>query len=332
MKEQDIRPADIFARYLELAKQDAHDFFQEQGRFVAVACPVCAEDRPRDAFVKDGFSYVVCQACGSLYNTPRPPLDMIGRYYEQAPSVKYWATDFYKATEAARRESMFAPRAAHLAGLARDYGMEGGSLLDLGSGFGILLEEVAKTGAFAQVRGVDCSPDLAAVCRDKGFEVIGKNVEDLTPADGPVDLAVSFEVLEHLFDPAVFLRGAGQVLRPGGLLLLTTLTSDGFDLRLLGPHAKAVQPPYHINFPSRAGLERLLARSGFKLLELTTPGRLDVDIVRNTLAENPAIELDPLWADLVGSEDEKLRAGLQEFLAQNRLSSHLMLLVAKEAA
>lgn len=329
MKEQDIRPVDIFQRYLDLAKQDAHDYFRERARFAAVACPACAADCPEPAFAKDGFAYVFCGECGSLYNSPRPTPDLIDRYYREAPSVKFWATDFYKATEASRRESIFAPRAGHLGRLARDYGLEGGSFLDLGCGYGTLLEEIGKTNAFSQVRGVDCSPDLAAVSRGKGFAVTEKNVENLEASDGLVDLAASFEVLEHLFEPVAFLRGAGQVLREGGLLLLTTLTCDGFDIRLLGWRSKAAQPPYHLNLLSRRGVELLLERAGFQVRNLTTPGRLDVDIVRNALAENPDIEIDPLWAELVSSEDERLRAGLQELLVQNRLSSHLMVLARK---
>lgn len=332
MKEEDIRPQDIFSRYLELAQADARDYFRDKEGFREAACPACGAEQPRPAFVKDGFAYVYCQACGSLYNSPRPGPEMIARYYQEAPSVKFWATDFYKATEAQRRQSIFAPRAQYIAGLAQEHGLSGGAFLDLGCGYGTMLEEVARSKAFAQVGGVDCSPDLAAVSRGKGFAVRPKAVEDLQPGDGPADLAASFEVLEHLFDPAAFLAGAARVLQPGGLLLLTTLTCDGFDIRLLGARSKAVQPPYHLNLLSRQGVKLLLERCGFDLLALDTPGRLDVDIVRNALAQEPGLVIDSLWADLVNSDDEGLREDLQQFLARHGLSSHLRVLARQGEA
>lgn len=332
MKEEDIRPQDLFGRYLELARADAHDYFQDKGGFLEVACPACGTKESCPAFDKDGFAYVFCAACHSLYNSPRPTPEMIARYYQEAPSVKFWATDFYKATEAQRRQSIFAPRAQYIAGLAQEYGLGGGFFLDLGCGYGTMLEEVARSGVFARVGGVDCSPDLAAVSRSKGFAVCPKAVEELEPSDGPANLAASFEVLEHLFDPAAFLAGAARVLRPRGLLLLTTLTCDGFDIRLLGMRSKAVQPPYHLNLLSLRGVELLLGRCGLEPLALETPGRLDVDIVRNALAQDASLAVDPFLREIVQSNDEGLRQAFQDFLAAHRLSSHLRVVARRGEA
>jgi 2-polyprenyl-3-methyl-5-hydroxy-6-metoxy-1,4-benzoquinol methylase len=323
MKEEDIRPQDVFGRYLELAQADARDYFQDKYRFRAVACPACGTKRSRPAFDKDGFAYVFCDACHSLYNSPRPAPEMIARYYQEAPSVKFWATDFYKATEDSRREKIFIPRAAYLSDLAQRYGLARGSFLDLGCGYGTLLEEVQKTGAFAQVQGVDCSPPLAAVCRGKGFQVAEKRIEDLQPGEFQASLTASFEVLEHLFEPAAFLRGALRVMNAEGLLVVTTLTCNGFDIRVLGRHSKAVQPPYHLNLLSLEGVRLLLQRCGFEILEMETPGRLDVDIVRNALAVDASLAVAPFLRDIVQSDDEGLRQAFQDFLAAHRLSSHL---------
>lgn len=323
MKENDIRPQKIFERYLELAQADTKRFFSRSDRFVETPCPACGSDEARLAFEKDGFAYQVCGECQSLYNSPRPTPDMFGLYFQEAASVKFWSQEFYQATEANRRKMIYRPRAKMVAEMAVSYGQEKGEMVDLGSGYGTMLEEVAALNCFSRVRGVDCSPGLIEVCRSKGFEVIFKLVEELQPGDLRAGFATSFEVLEHLFDPLLFLQGVKNILEPEGVFLFTTLTCSGFDIRVLGRHSKSVSPPHHLNLLSIAGMEALLERAGFEILQLTTPGRLDVDIVRNALESNPGLELDPFLADLVQSPDEELRAEFQRFLAANRLSSHL---------
>ena len=47
----------------------------------------------------------------------------------------------------------------------------------------------------------------------------------------------------------------------------------------------SVAPPHHINFMSTEGLVILLERAGFEILNIETPGELDVDIVENMLNE-----------------------------------------------
>jgi SAM-dependent methyltransferase len=331
VKESDIRPQELFQRYLELAKADVDRFFNQRDTYQEVNCPGCGGQRRQVAFSKQGFAYHHCTGCGSLYNSPRPPRAAFVRYFQEADSVRFWAQEFYRATEASRRELIFKPRAAEVVDLARQYGLGQGLLVDLGSGYGTLLEEVEAHGFFAELKGVDCAPELAAACRAKGFAVLEKGVEELEAGDLAADLATCFEVLEHLYDPLQFLAGVKRILRADGLLLLTTLTCSGFDLRLLGRHSKSVNPPHHLNLLSLQGVEALLERAGFEVLELSTPGRLDVDIVRNALAGGPSLEIDPLWADLVSSDDENLRAELQQFLARHRLSSHLMVLARKTA-
>ena len=69
---------------------------------------------------------------------------------------------------------------------------------DIGSGYGIFLEEIAATGTFARVIGVEPAPNLAEICRWKGFSVIEFPDGGYPARDLQVSFATAFEVLEHV--------------------------------------------------------------------------------------------------------------------------------------
>jgi hypothetical protein len=111
-------------------------------------------------------------------------------------------------------------------------------------------------------------------------------------------------------------------LKPGGILLATTLTVSGFDIQVLWGSAKAVYPPHHANLLSIAGYHRLFERCGFELVEISTPGELDVDIVRNSLSDEPHLPVSRFERMLIAAPED-VRRSFQEFLKRERMSSHL---------
>ncbi|MEQ8228980.1 MAG: class I SAM-dependent methyltransferase [Rhodospirillales bacterium] len=328
MKESDIRPKDLFNRYLDLVRRDNEALFADRAGFIDVDCPACGTEAVGRRFEKDGFEYRECADCRSLYQSPRPDTATLARFYQEAESVKFWGTEFYRQTAEARREKLFKPRARDIAELADRHLTAGLTrFCDIGAGYGTLLEEVITTNHFTTVSGVEPAPTLAALCRDKGFEIIEATIEDLPQTAPRADFLTAFEVIEHVASPFDFLTGVKQLLSQNGIALLTTLTADGFDIQTLWDHSKAVHPPHHINLLSVEGYRSLIERAGLACVEITTPGKLDVDIVRNTLKENPDIDVPPFIRRLVSESDENIRAAFQAFLADHRLSSHIRILI-----
>ena len=134
IKEQDIRPASIFERYLELSRRDAEHFFHDHSLFVDVACPGCGGNRSTEAFVKTGFRYVQCPQCGSLFGSPRPRRDALDAFYGDSESATYWADTFFPASIEARREKLFVPRVEQILALMKARGASLSSVIDVGAG------------------------------------------------------------------------------------------------------------------------------------------------------------------------------------------------------
>jgi SAM-dependent methyltransferase len=265
-----------------------------------------------------------------MYVTPRPSEADLSEYAETSEAVRFWSTHFYRETAAGRREKMFRPRARLVADLVVEGRASAGRLADVGAGYGLFLQEAAATGVFRELVGIEPDARLAAICRDQGFAVVERWVEATTDGEVAADVATCFEVIEHAFDPLAFLEGCRRALRGGGLLVLTTLTIGGFDLQVLWERSRSITPPQHINFPSLDGARRLVERAGLELVELATPGELDVDIVRNVLIAQPDLEL-PRVARALALADDAARADLQVFLKRHHMSSHLRVLARRPA-
>jgi len=103
--------------------------------------------------------------------------------------------------------------------------LAGRRALDVGCGAGLLCEPLARLGA--AVTGIDAAAEniaaaqghaerqgLAIDYRATGIESLGE--------PGAFDLVTSMEVIEHVTDPALFLRGLAGALKPGGLMILST--------------------------------------------------------------------------------------------------------------
>jgi 2-polyprenyl-3-methyl-5-hydroxy-6-metoxy-1,4-benzoquinol methylase len=324
MKEADIRPARVHERYLTLTQEDTKTFFADREGWAECPCPGCGGDDAVPAFTKHGFPYVECAACASLYVSPRPPQTALDRFYRDAPSSRYWAQEFFPAVEEARREKIIRPRVRRILEheRVRRLGLDQPVVVDVGAGAGVFLTELLAAAPGARVVAVEPGEDLAEQARGQGLQVVEKPVEACDEIGGEADIVTSFEVIEHVHDPLAFVGAVARLAKPGGLILVTGLNGDGFDVRVLWNEAKAVSPPHHLNFLSVEGLESLFRRAGLTGVEIETPGELDVEIVRKGLTEGLAPDASRFLRLLLERRNGDVGERFQGFLRDARLSSH----------
>lgn len=325
LKEEEIRPRKIFDEYLKLTEQDAKIYFDPNAQMDDIPCPSCLE-KASQAFVKQGFSYKECLSCHTLFVSPRPRASAFFRYYQESASVKYWATTFYKETAEARREKLWAPKALMVFDYVQKYGDKKAKLFDIGGGYGIFAEEYKRLSG-ADVSVIEPSPALAKICRQKGLGVVECFLEeiDLNAIDSGAKTFVSFELFEHLHSPEFFLSCLFELMAEGDLFIFTTLSSLGLDIRTLWERSKSVSPPHHLNFLNPKSVQILLERVGFSVLEISTPGKLDIDIVCSSLGDDQ----NRFWEvfNKFASDSEKNR--LQDFISESGFSSHMLVICKK---
>jgi SAM-dependent methyltransferase len=98
------------------------------------------------------------------------------------------------------------------------------NVLDAGCGVGYGAEMIARAGA-SRVVGIDLAPEAIAAASERAGEMadfqVG-DVQDMPFDEGSFDLVVCFEVLEHLEDPEPAITALKDVLREGGLLIVSS--------------------------------------------------------------------------------------------------------------
>ena len=152
--------------------------------------------------------------------------------------------------------------------------LAGKSALDVGCGAGLLAEPLARLGA--TVTGIDAAPEVIAVAREhaagQGLE-IDYRVGDVQQLAGTFDLVTSMEVIEHVADPAAFLKALAARLAPGGLLILSTPNATGWSRLLLITVAEGIGqiPRGTHDFDKFIGPDRmktLLSEAGLKCIDV----------------------------------------------------------------
>ena len=262
------------------------------------ACPVCGEERrtllhsgltDRAFRAAPGrWTLKRCHACSSAYLDPRPTPDTIGLAYRtyythsgaHAPPPgpgrfrQGLANDYRRARwgySAGPRVpgGRLIPRVAPLRGALVDReirhlpALEGGRLLDVGSGSGDFVAQMAALGWRSE--GVDPDPAAVARARAAGLDVTQGRLTDLDDAEhaGAFDAITLSHVIEHLHEPATELERVWRLLRPGGLLWIATPNLEGLGHRRFRTAWLGLDPPRHLVLFTRASLEDLLRRVGF---------------------------------------------------------------------
>ncbi|MCX6621635.1 MAG: class I SAM-dependent methyltransferase, partial [Acidobacteria bacterium] len=133
-----------------------------------------------------------------------------------------------------------------------EFGVTGGKLLEIGCAFGIFLETARQR---FEVSGIEVCPEAAVHCRQRGLKVqTGAATGERIARDGPFDVIVMLDVIEHLPDPLDVVRAVGTELRPGGHLLITTGDWGSLVSRLMGSSWRLMTPPQHVYFFTRQTL------------------------------------------------------------------------------
>jgi 2-polyprenyl-3-methyl-5-hydroxy-6-metoxy-1,4-benzoquinol methylase len=153
-----------------------------------------------------------------------------------------------------------------------------GRLLDLGCSGGLLSERARALGH--RVLGVDVHELPGARERLDGF--IQANLDNGLPPEvvqeGPFDIVLAGDLLEHVREPGLLLADARSVLAPGGLLILSVPNFGHWYVRgraLLGIFdydQRGLLDRTHVHFFTRRSLERELRQAGFRTVRTQVTG------------------------------------------------------------
>lgn len=147
----------------------------------------------------------------------------------------------------------------------------GGRVLDVGCGPGFFLEAAAHMGY--DVWGIDPSAYIVGVAQERfGARVRQGTIHTVDFEKSSFDVIVAFDAFEHFYDPLGFLDTTRELLKPRGVLAITTPDPTSMLARVFRRRWVSFKIPEHIFYWSRRPMERAL-EDRFLILEMTGAGQ-----------------------------------------------------------
>lgn len=213
-------------------------------------CPICVSIQIQAAPVQPTppFGVMRCADCSAVFLSPRPRIEDMSSFYEEM-----YDEEREKSARQERRAQKHVKRLAQMM-------PSPGHVLEVGAGDGYFLKAARDLGW--KVAGLELSPPRIAKAREWfGLELIAK---DLIAADLPAesfDAVAMYQLIEHVHDPAAILASVHRILRPGGILMLSTPNVLSYARKKRDVNSWMI--PQHLFFFSPLSLVKLAENQGF---------------------------------------------------------------------
>ncbi len=236
----------------------------------AVTCPLCGPAfEPTLRYDFSPYGVVSCPGCGLLFLSPR---------LSESAILDFYAGQEYFVSPVSGRgyDEYLDARSNWIKTFSRRLDQIGkyqppGKVLDIGCGAGFFLEAAQARGY--DVYGLDPSAYIVQVARQRFGDRIQQGV--IETADYPpetFDLVVAFDTFEHIYHPLEWLQAVWHLLKPGGLLAITTPDPTSLLARLSGRNWVSFKIPEHVFYWSPATIRRALA-GNWEVLEISRAGQ-----------------------------------------------------------
>jgi 2-polyprenyl-3-methyl-5-hydroxy-6-metoxy-1,4-benzoquinol methylase len=189
-------------------------------------------------FAHERFAVWQCPSCDSIH--ARDEVDL-GHYYAQYP---FRGQKLDIPTRLAFGNKL---KKLEKLGMRRDH-----KVLDYGCGSGLFVQFLVQHG-FSHARGYDA--------------YAGKGPYANLPAEKQ-DVILAQDVIEHVPDPAEFLRSVTELAKPGALVVLGTPNAAVVDLDDAMAFVHLLHQPYHRHILSAATLDKLAAAQGMTTVDV----------------------------------------------------------------
>ena len=244
-------------------------------------CPVCGHRAIARTFTNPvGFSFAVCGNDGTVFMDPVLTDAALEKLYNNPAYEVRW-------NEGAGTNRASKLVNSDLKALCRMLGEPAVRLrlLDVGCASGQFLGDAASR---FDVEGVELSSAAAEVARGKGFVVHQGYVTDL-PGSEQYDVVTLIQLIEHVVDQDETLKSVWRLLKPGGVLYVSTPASDSASFAYLERLHRHVAGFAHVSIYGKEALVRLVEQHGFECLRHEHWGHEDLalhDVISLALARD----------------------------------------------
>ncbi|MFH1564184.1 MAG: class I SAM-dependent methyltransferase [Nitrospirota bacterium] len=215
-----------------------------------------------------GCIFKKCPNCGLIYLDPQPDENVIEEFYPEQYFHSQHPAGYHDFI--ARKNDVMNYRLKAIVELVNNLNLDKGRLLEIGCALGYLLELAQDSGWEAQ--GVELSPWASDYARQTTkVKVFTGKLEEANFQNDYFDAIVMIELIEHIPNPRAFLKEVYRILKPGGLIFITTPNSKSIHTKLWNKRFQEIYLiPEHLFSFSIPTIKRILELTDFKVVHLQT--------------------------------------------------------------
>ncbi len=227
-------------------------------------CPICESRRLQYVFISHGYPVCSCQDCSFMFLNQQPSDVVLAETYndeyflgEPTPEGEKVVSDMKRTTAK-----------LYLNQLIKYSGKSGGKLLEIGCGNGDFLVTAREMGF--NVTGIELSQYAVNTANRKlGEERVrcGTLGTGLLPGE-QFDFCTLFDTIEHTRNPLQLLQDIHHLLKPGGVLFLSTPSLDSWSAKLMKQNWMEFKTE-HLHYFDTQTIQNALTKSGFAEISVT---------------------------------------------------------------
>jgi SAM-dependent methyltransferase len=233
-------------------------------------CPLCGSPEIKAALSakdhtvsKESFSVWECNSCTLRFTQDVPGMDAISPYYLSENYISHSNTSsgfINRLYQAVRKRTLKQKRRL----VERNTGLKNGRLLDIGSGTGSFVHEMADNGW--DVTGLE--PDEGA--RKVARETFHTDLDDISGlfemAPGSYDAITLWHVLEHVHELHRYIEQLKILLKENGRIFIAVPNYTSKDAAIYKENWAAWDVPRHLYHFSPVSVKKLMEKHGLKIL------------------------------------------------------------------
>jgi len=265
----------IRKNFFEALEQETQELIDPATGFLStkfsriVPCPLCEApvNKHETLFIKKGYTFVRCTACGMMFSNPQVKEEYMNQLYgrskaediwvelQKSDKEKTWKKDYY--VDCIRLIDAFADNRKAV------------RLLDIGCSTGYFLELLQELKRDWAVKGLELNEKAYQWAVQKGLSVEQKLLHDIDQSE-TYDVMTVFGVMEHLTNPKDFLHHI--VSHANGDIVVLAIVPNAYSLyhMFLREQSVSFDGRDHILFFSEVTLKKIFKMCGFEVLHLDT--------------------------------------------------------------
>lgn len=297
-----MKEIDIARRYVE-SHHIRHDMKRN--------CPICGKDSGKYFFTKWNVDYLCCEECSSIYAVCDE--ETVSGYLSYEELIKLRLSKEYQDQIMDSRQGVWKEFLEWVE--VRSYRFLGRNknlkIVDVGNRLAGFVDMTRKS----------------SICGK--YNLINSIYMIETDYIGEEDADIIFynDVIKTEFHPNERLQSIKKLMKKDGILFIGARAGSGFDIITLKEKNTKICPYEHVLLPSVKGIINFLQNNGFEVLEITTPGVMDVKYVMEDL--DKLGDREEFVRHLLKEGDERTLQEFQRFLQKSCMSSFIRVIARK---